>query len=199
MAAIAFLAVSLGWIRLNLDGPGRRFQMDLLVDFPPTAASVREGQGDSPTPQDWPTRLRGLTAPAVLDAALADSGLSTIPRIYNGADPRDEFRHMLHVQRDDSTGVVRITIEGRVPAEPTIAVGPLTEAILSRGPPGARVTRAPYLMRMPLEPAVLDRGWKVAAATLIAILGTTIILFLPAGSRRPSGAGGPRPTGDSAS
>ncbi|MHB1558580.1 MAG: hypothetical protein ACYC61_14075 [Isosphaeraceae bacterium] len=200
LAAIAFLAVSFGLIRLNTDSPARRFQTDLFVDFVPTAASERDGHGDSPAPQDWPTRLRGLTAPAVLDAALAADGhFSTLPRISKAADPRAEFRRMLHVQRDDSTGRVRITIEGRIPAEPTLAVGPLTEAILSQGPPGARVTRAPYRMRMPLEPAVLDRGWKVAAAALVVILGTTAILFLPTGSMRPSGAGGPRPPGDSAS
>jgi hypothetical protein len=184
MAAIASLAVSLGLIRLNTDSPAHRFHADLLVDFPSTTAPERDG--NLLAPQDWQARLNELTSPAVLDAALTDAYLSTLPRLYGASDPPGEFRRMLHVQGDHRAGVVRIRIEGHVPAEPMLAANPLAEAIISKGPPGARVARSQNPMRMPLSPALLDRRWKVAAVAFVGILTMIAILFVPARSERPS-------------
>jgi hypothetical protein len=176
MAAIAFLAVSLGLIQLNSDTTAHHFRTYLRVDFPSTTTLGRNG--DLFAPQ----RMSELTSSAVLDATLTDAHLSTLPRLYSAADPRRELRRMIQVQRDHRAGVVWIGVEGYLPAEPIFAAKPLAEAILSKGPPGARVALSTDPMRMPLSPDLLDRGWKVAVATFVMILATIAILFLPAGS-----------------
>jgi hypothetical protein len=184
MAAIAFLAVSLGLIRLHSDSPAHRFHAEIRVDFPSIASP--EQSGNTLTPQIFQDRVSELTSPAVLDAALADAHLSTTPRIYNAVDPRAELRRMIDVQADHRARVAWMTIEGRIPIEPVLAAQPLADAVLSKGPAGVRVTRAPVRLRTTLAPAVLDRRWKVAAAAFVSILATVLILVGPAGFERPT-------------
>ncbi len=187
MVAIAFLAASFGLIRLNADSPAHRYHTDLLVDFPATPIP---GPDEDPLAlQDWQARLGELTSPAVLDAALDDGHLSTLPRLYRAENPRAEFRRMLQVQGDHRIGVVRIRIDGYIPAEPFLAARRLAEAILTKGPRGARVTRPSGAMRMPLAPVSLDQKWKIAAALFAVVLGTTAILSFPWPVTRRCGSG----------
>lgn len=177
MAAVAFVASCLAYLRSNIDRPSHLYQSHLRVGLADVAG--RGGREGDPTSDDGSMPSGRLTSPAVLDEALKDAHFSTLPRIYNSDDPRAELGRMLSVRREGPAGAVWITISGETPAESFFGAAALDGAIRAKGPPGVVVTRPASPVRMPPPPGLLDRRWKILAATAAAIVVSIAILFAP--------------------
>ncbi len=134
-----------------------------------------------------------MTEPAVLDAALADAWLSSLPQLKKAADPRVELRRMIHLRSVQSTagpGVIALSVAS--PIQPIRAARVVAYAIAFAGPP--RTSVVPRVYRW----GPLDRPWNLAAACVFGLLATLFTLICPLWQRRPESsadrAPGRRPT-----
>jgi len=194
MAALAVLAVTMASVR-GLEPTCEPPLSDKTQFLLQVATSIGlDGRVAELTGREWDTAFQRMTSPAVLDTALADPWLSSLPQLRKAADARAELRRMIHFRSVQSRvhGLVMLSVAS--PTDPGRAASVVSRAIVARGPP--RISIHPRVYRW----GPLDRPWKVAAACVFGLLATLLTLMRPSrGSRRETAdARGPSrgPTSD---
>jgi hypothetical protein len=125
------------------------------------------------------TALRRMTSPAVLDTALADPWLSSLPSLKKAADPRAELRRWIHFRSAQSSvgpGVVVLAVES--PIDASRATHIVARAIAAGGPPLMSIRPRFY------RGGPLDRPWKVATAWAFGLAAALLTLMRPLRNRR---------------
>jgi hypothetical protein len=178
MAALAVLAVTMASVR-GLEPTYKPPLMDNTHFLLQVATRIGlDGRVAELTGREWETAFQRMTSPAVLETALADPWLSSLPRLRKAADPRAELRRMIQFRSVDARvhGLVRLSVAS--PTEPVRAASVVARAIVARGPP--RISIIPRVYRW----GPLDRPWKVAAAWVFGLLAALLILLRPSRESR---------------
>jgi hypothetical protein len=178
MVVLAVLAVTMASIRglepTTVPSPSDKDHLLIQV----VLSLGLDGRPVELTGRRWEDAVRLLTSRVVIDMALTDPWLSSLPELRQAADPRAALRRMIRLRSAESSTGLNGTVLFSVASStnPLRAAFVVERAMMHRGLPP--VTHIPTIYRG----GPLDRPWKVAVAWALGLLAALVILTRP--SRR---------------
>jgi hypothetical protein len=136
------------------------------------------------TPEIMTAHARQLVTPKILDAASLDPRLSNSHRPIHSANP-DKFIQENPIPKvyvtvdsvEDGTISIDSTAEGGMGEANSVASAVADAYIRDQGP--SRVMRWSAGMRSEVVPKPLSQPWELAAAVVLSLLASALILIVP--------------------